>query len=103
MKIVRTSSQHSTLGEVFWYQRLPWFRLSIRVLAGLVGLINFAFPAAFFASGVDSSPTIRVRVNNYTQALTRHTSRGRTRSRPNPRQSWLADCLVRLSGGGFHR
>ena len=42
MKIVRTTSQHSALGEFFWYQRFPWFRLSIRVLAGLVGLVDFA-------------------------------------------------------------
>jgi hypothetical protein len=68
MKIVSTTSQHSALGEVFWYHRIPWLRLGVRVLAGLVALTNFAFPATFFASGVDSSPTIRVRVNNYTQA-----------------------------------
>jgi hypothetical protein len=65
MRIIRTPGQHPALGDFFCYQQL---RLSIMALAGLVGVISFAFPATPFASGVDSSPTIRVRVNNYTQA-----------------------------------
>jgi len=68
MRIIRTTTQHSALGEFFCYLQLPWFRLSTRALAGLVGLISFAFPETIFASGADPSPTIRVRVNNYTQA-----------------------------------
>ena len=68
MKIIRTKGQHSALGEFFCYQQFPWFRLSIRALAGLVGVMIFAFPEAIFASGTEPSPRIRVRVNNYTQA-----------------------------------
>jgi hypothetical protein len=68
MRIIRTTGQHSALGEFLCYQQFPWFRLSIRALVILVGAINFAFPEAIFASVADSSPTIRVRVNNYTQA-----------------------------------
>ena len=68
MKIIRTTGQHSALGHFFCDQQLPWFRLSIMALAGLVGVISFAFPKTIFATGADSNPTIRVRVNNYTQA-----------------------------------
>jgi hypothetical protein len=68
MNIIRTTSQHPALGDFFCYQQLPWFRLSIMALAGLVGVIRFAFPETIFASSADSSPTIRIRVNNYTQA-----------------------------------
>jgi hypothetical protein len=68
MRIIRTAGQHPALGDFFCYQQLPWFRLSIMALAGLVGVISFAFPETIFASGADSNPTIRIRVNNYTQA-----------------------------------
>jgi hypothetical protein len=68
MKIIRTTGQHSALGEFFRYQQFHWFRLGIRGLAGLAGILSFAFPETMFASGVDANPTIRVRVNNYTQA-----------------------------------
>ena len=68
MKIIRTTGQHSALGEFFCCVQFPWFRLSIRALAGLVGVISLAFPETISASGADPSPTIRVRVNNYTQA-----------------------------------
>jgi hypothetical protein len=68
MKIIRTTGQHSALGEFFRYQQFHWFRLGIRGLAGLAGILSFAFPETIFASGVDANPTIRVRVNNYTQA-----------------------------------
>jgi hypothetical protein len=103
MKIIGTTGQHSVLGEFFCYQELPWFRLGIRGFVVLVGVISFACPETIFASGADSSPTIRVRVNNYTQASPRHISWGRTRSWPNPRQSWFADSLVRLPSRTFHR
>src|SRR5271165_4116310 len=68
MKIIRTKGQHSALGGFFCHQQLPWFRLSIMALGGLVGVISFGFPETIFASGAESSPTIRIRVNNYTQA-----------------------------------
>jgi hypothetical protein len=68
MRIIRTPGQHPALGDFFCYQQFPWFRLSIMALAGLVGVISFAFPETIFASGADSSPAIRIRVNNYTQA-----------------------------------
>ena len=67
MRIIRTPGQHPALADFFCYQQLPWFRLSIMALAGLVGVISFAFPGTIFASGANSNPTIRVRVNNYTQ------------------------------------
>jgi hypothetical protein len=68
MRIIRTPGQHPALGEFSFHQQFPWLRLSIRALAGLVGVISFAFPETIFASGTDPSPRIRVRVNNYTQA-----------------------------------
>jgi hypothetical protein len=68
MRIIRTPGQHPALGDFFCDQQLSWFRLSIMALAALVGVISFAFPDTIFASGADSSPTIRIRVNNYTQA-----------------------------------
>jgi hypothetical protein len=34
MKIVRTTTQHSALGEFLCYLQVPWFQLSIRALAG---------------------------------------------------------------------
>ncbi len=68
MEIIRTTTQHSSFGEFFCYLQVPWLQLSIRALAGLVGVMIFAFPEAILASGTDPSPRIRVRVNNYTQA-----------------------------------
>jgi hypothetical protein len=67
MKIIRTTGQHSAPGQFFSYQQFPCFRLSIRAIAGLFGVMSFAFPGTIFADGADSSPTIRVRVNNYTK------------------------------------
>jgi hypothetical protein len=67
MRIIRTPGRYSALGEFFCYQQFPWFRLSIRALVGLIGVISFTFPGTIFASGADSSPMLRVR-NNYTQA-----------------------------------
>jgi hypothetical protein len=96
MKIIRTKGQHSALGEFFCYQRLPCFRLSLRAFVGLIGLISFAFPETIFARGADSSPTIRVRVNNYTQASAAVLSRaereaGRILGNAGLRTVWL-DC-----------
>jgi hypothetical protein len=68
MRIIRTTTQHSALGGFFCYLQVPWLGLSIRALAGLIGVMIFAFPEAIFASGTDPTPRIRVRVNNYTQA-----------------------------------
>jgi len=68
MRIIRTRGHYPALGDFFCYQQLPWFRLSIMALAGLVGVISFVFPETIVASGAESSPTIRIRVNNYTQA-----------------------------------
>jgi hypothetical protein len=68
MRIIRTPGQHPALGDFFGHQQLPWFRLNIMALAGLVGVISFVFPETIFASSADSSPKIRIRVNNYTQA-----------------------------------
>jgi hypothetical protein len=65
---IRISKQHSSLGEVFKDRRLPWFRISITVVVGLVGVMALAFPETIFASAGDPTPTIRVRVDNYTQA-----------------------------------
>jgi hypothetical protein len=68
MKILRTTGHHLALGQFFRYLQFPWVRLSIRALAGLFGVMSFAIPETIFAGGADSSPTIRVRVNNYTKA-----------------------------------
>ena len=55
MRIIRTPGQHPALGDFFGCQQLPWFRLSIMALAGLVGVISFAFPET-------SSPAVRTQV-----------------------------------------
>ena len=68
MEMIRTEGQHSALGEFFCYQQFPRSRLSVRAFVALVCAISFAFPEALFAGGVGASPTIRVRVNDYTQA-----------------------------------
>jgi hypothetical protein len=68
MRIIRTAGQHPSLGDFFCYQQLRSFRLKITALASLVAVISFVFPETIFASGADSNPTIRIRVNNYTQA-----------------------------------
>jgi hypothetical protein len=96
MEILRTTTQHSALGEFFCYLQVPWFQLSIRALAGLVGVMIFAFPEAIFASGTDPSPRIRVRVNNYTQASSAilagaECEAGRILDRAGLRTVWL-DC-----------
>jgi hypothetical protein len=96
MKIIRTKGQHSALGEFFCYQQFPWLRLSIRTLAGLFGVMSFAIPETIFAGGADSSPTIRVRVNNYTKALPATLARaereaGRILGNAGLRTVWL-DC-----------
>jgi len=57
---IRITRQHSGLGEVFRNHRLPWFRMSIRVALGLVGVMALAFPETIFASAGDPTPTIRV-------------------------------------------
>jgi hypothetical protein len=65
---ININKQHSTAVETFRNQRLPWLRLSVRVIAGLLGTISLMFPGACFAGAQDLSPAIRVRVDNYTLA-----------------------------------
>ena len=64
----RIREQHSEHGEVFRGQRFSWLRRSIELVAGLVGVMGSAFPATVFATAADPSPTIRVRVVDYTEA-----------------------------------
>ena len=99
MRIIRTPGQHPALGDFFCYQQLPWFRLSIMALAGLVGVISFA-------SRADSSPTIRVRVNNYTQATPAmlagaEREAGRILGKAGLQTVWL-DCPAGQSTGDPH-
>jgi hypothetical protein len=65
---IRVCEQHSALGEAFRRRRLPWLRVSLGVVVGLVAAMTFALPKTVFARVADPSPTIRVRVDNYTQA-----------------------------------
>jgi hypothetical protein len=65
---IKITKRHSTAVEGFRNQRLPWLRLSIRVIVGLLGTMSLTFPGARFASAQDTSPAIRVRVDNYTPA-----------------------------------
>jgi hypothetical protein len=70
MKImkIRTREQHSALDETFRCQRLPGLRPSLGVVMGLVGAMGLAVSETVFAGVAGASPTIRVRVDNYTQA-----------------------------------
>ena len=65
---IRVSEQHLAFGEAFRRQRLSWLRVSLRVVVGLIATMRFARPEIVVARAVDPSPTIRVRVDNYTQA-----------------------------------
>jgi hypothetical protein len=99
IRIIRTPGQHPALGNFFGCKQLPWFRLSTMVLAGLVGVISFA-------SRADSSPTIRVRVNNYTQATPAmlagaEREAGRILGKAGLQTVWL-DCPAGLSTGDPH-
>ena len=67
MKIIRTTGQQSALSEFFCDQQFLWLQPGIRAFVVLVSVINFVFPETMFG-GADSSPKIRIRVNNYTQA-----------------------------------
>ncbi len=64
----RINKEHSTAVEGLRNQWLPWLGLSIRVIAGLLATIGLTFPGARCACAQDSSPAIRVRVDNYTPA-----------------------------------
>jgi len=66
MKILG-SEKHSTLGEAFRPQRLPWLRVSLGVVVGLVAVMRFAFPETVFARAADAKPAIRILVDNYSQ------------------------------------
>jgi hypothetical protein len=58
--------EHAALGTVTC--RLSWLRLSLGMIVSFVGALGFALPEVAFARSARSSPTIRARVNNYTQA-----------------------------------
>jgi hypothetical protein len=94
----RIMGQHSALGEFFWQHPHPWFRLSSRFALGLVGVLGLAFPETILASAADPSPTIRIRVDNYSQAsrsILAATEReaGRILGEAGLRTVWL-DCPV---------
>jgi hypothetical protein len=64
----RITKEHYTAAEGFRRQRLPWPGLSIRVIAGLLGTISLTFPGARCVCAQDSSPALRIRVDNYAPA-----------------------------------
>jgi hypothetical protein len=59
---------HRTFGEAVRAQRFPWLWLRLGILVALVGVIHLASSDAGFPNVAAPGPTIRVRVNNYTQA-----------------------------------
>ena len=65
---IRISGEHSTIGEAFGRRRLPSLRLNLGVVVGLVGAMGLALPETVLAGAQTASLTIRVRVDNYTQA-----------------------------------
>ncbi|HTQ62185.1 MAG TPA: hypothetical protein VMI32_18315 [Candidatus Solibacter sp.] len=67
MKIQITEQQFTAV-EGFRNQWLLWHLLNIRVMVGFLGILSSTVPGARFASAQKLSPTIRVRVNNYTSA-----------------------------------
>jgi hypothetical protein len=65
---VRIRTHHSTLGEAFRGQRLAWLGLSFGFFVGLVGATGIALPETVLARVADPNPTVRVQVDNYSQA-----------------------------------
>jgi hypothetical protein len=65
---IRIREQPSAPGQAFMGLRLRWLRLSLGFVVGLLSETGLTFPKTVFARMADPSPTIRVRVDNYTQA-----------------------------------
>ncbi|HMD08536.1 MAG TPA: hypothetical protein VKH63_13440 [Candidatus Acidoferrum sp.] len=63
------SKQQAAPFEAIKFQPLVWLRLRSWVITGLVCLLGLAFPGVHSASAQKPTPAIRVRVDNYTQAL----------------------------------
>lgn len=64
----RTSQQLSTLGQTLRDKQLHPLRRSFRFTAGLLVAMGFVCADASSARAADPSPTLRVRVTNYTEA-----------------------------------
>jgi hypothetical protein len=60
--------QHSTTGEAPRRKQRRLSGMSVVVVAGVVGVLGFLFPETAFAGENDPSPTITVRIYNYSQA-----------------------------------
>jgi hypothetical protein len=95
--------QDRAFGRAFRRQRIPWLRLGLRIVVGLVGVINLVSSDAVFAKVTDPRTMLRVRVNNYTQASPLIVARaereaGRILGETGLRMVWL-DCPMEHYGG----
>jgi len=95
--------QDRAFGRAFRRQRIPWLRLGLGIVVGLVGVINLVSSDAVFAKVTDPRTMLRVRVNNYTQASPLIVARaereaGRILGEAGLRMVWL-DCPMEHYGG----
>jgi hypothetical protein len=100
---IGTKEQHCAFGQAFRRQGILWFRLRLGIAVSLLGAINLASSDAAFANVADPSPTLRVRVNNYTQASSSIVAKaereaGRILGEAGLRMVWL-DCPMEHYGG----
>jgi hypothetical protein len=65
---IKGKVQRRALVEAFQRQRLAWLRVSFGAIVCLATVMGFASSETVFASVTDPSPTIRVRIVNYSQA-----------------------------------
>jgi hypothetical protein len=68
---IGVSEQRLVLGEGSTARRMPWLRLRLAVLVGLISAVGCVLSENAFAKAADLSPTISVRVYNYVKASPR--------------------------------
>lgn len=64
----RITGQHSTPGKDLKFEWFPNFALNLSFLVCLLSVVGAAFPVGVFANAPDPVPSIRVYVDNYSQA-----------------------------------
>ena len=95
----RIRQQLSTPGATLWDKQLHPLRRSIRITTGLLVVLGFTSANNSSALAADSSPTIRVRTTNYTEATAATVSKaeheaGRILGEADLNVIWI-DCQLR--------